>query len=332
VKINFSISSLRRSLNGLVANFMARAKFRRLTLRSATAKVAARPLPPACRAFSLVELLVVMSLLSLIVLALMQVFSATQRAFRAGVTQTDVMEGSRAAVEMITADLRGMTPSYGANVDGVVNNGPVNFFSLPNAYAYTPLHQVLPGSTVPRTNLLNYFFILNRENTKWTGVGYIVDTTSTAPLYPLYRYSRSIYLTQSPRDLFDDFLNKINKAQWTNMSHVIDGVVHLVVRPYDVNGRLMTNGYTFGMKPPGATIFFSPASAHGEMSFYFQSNAIPASVELEFGKLEDRAIKRAGSVASSYSALTNYLSGQAGSVHIFRQHIAIPNVDRSAYP
>jgi prepilin-type N-terminal cleavage/methylation domain-containing protein len=320
VKINFPISNVRRALNRPAGRSTPR--FQVSGFRFQVSR----------RAFSLVELLIVMTLLSLIVLALMQVFSATQRAFRAGVTQTDVMEGSRAAVDMIAADLRGLTPSYGTNVDGLVNGGSVNFFSVPNAYAYTPLHQALPGGSPPRTNLLNYFFILNRENTKWTGVGYIVDTTSTAPLYPLYRYSVSINLNQSPRLLFNDFINKINNAQWTNMSHIIDGVVHLVVRPYDLNGRLLTNGYTFGMKPPGATIFFSPAAAYGEMSFYFQSNAIPASVELEFGKLEDRALKRAVSVASSYSALTNYLSGQAGSLHIFRQQIAIPNVDRSAYP
>ena len=50
--------------------------------------------PSTCnsrRAFSLVEVLVVISLLSLIVLALMQVFSTTQQAFRASVTQQDVL-------------------------------------------------------------------------------------------------------------------------------------------------------------------------------------------------------------------------------------------------
>ena len=48
--------------------------------------------------FSLVEVLVVVSLLSLIVLALMAVFSSTQKAFRSAVTQTDVLEGGRAGM------------------------------------------------------------------------------------------------------------------------------------------------------------------------------------------------------------------------------------------
>ena len=83
------------------------------------------------KGFSLVELLVVMTLLSLIVLALMAVFNSTQQAFRAGVTQTDVLEGSRAAVDLITADLRGLTPSGGMtnyfDGNGGYHPGAVNF-------------------------------------------------------------------------------------------------------------------------------------------------------------------------------------------------------------
>ena len=75
-------------------------------------------------AFSLIEIMVVVSLLSLIVLALMEVFSSTQRAFRASVTQADVLEGSRAAVDLIASDLRNLTPS------GDVKYGAVNFFVL----------------------------------------------------------------------------------------------------------------------------------------------------------------------------------------------------------
>ena len=106
------------------------------------------------RAFSLVEVLVVMTLLSIIVLALMQVFTTTQRAFRAGVTQTDVLEGSRAAVDLISSDLRSMTASGGYS-NAVT--GPVNFFALDNNYyglpslGYWPLIQSLPGTGTQRS-------------------------------------------------------------------------------------------------------------------------------------------------------------------------------------
>ena len=63
--------------------------------------------------FTLIEVMVVVVLLSLIVVALMSVFSSTQTAFRASVTQTDILEGGRAAMDMIAQDLKEMAPSLG---------------------------------------------------------------------------------------------------------------------------------------------------------------------------------------------------------------------------
>ena len=91
-------------------------------------------LPPSPRnvaarsAFTLVEMMVVIALLSLIVVALMAVFSSTQRAFRASVTQTDVLGNGRATVNLIASDLRGLRPSDGiSNLVNGVPYGPVNF-------------------------------------------------------------------------------------------------------------------------------------------------------------------------------------------------------------
>ena len=59
--------------------------------------------------------MVVMTLLSLIVLVLMAVFNSTQSAFRASVTQAGVLESGRAAMDLMAADLRAMSPSLGAS-------------------------------------------------------------------------------------------------------------------------------------------------------------------------------------------------------------------------
>ena len=277
-------------------------------------------------AFSLVEVLLVVSLLSLIVLALMNVFNATQTAFRASLTQTDVLEGSRAAMQLITTDLRGMTPSGGAsNVVGITTYGPVNFFTVANDNNYIPLSQNLPGSSVRRVNLLNKFFVLGRQNNKWIGVGYVVDNTNSSPLYPLYRFYRETNITTSPVVLFNEFANAINGAQWTNMSHVMDGVVHLVVRAQDTNGVWIDNNYT------NAQNHLRLGSVYGEAQFYMFSNTVPASVELQFGVLEDRPLARAESLPFQSVAQSNYLAQQAGRVHLFRQLVPIPNVDPTAY-
>jgi len=287
--------------------------------------------------FSLVEVLIVVSLLSLIVLALMAVFSSTQKAFRSAVTQTDVLEGGRAAVDLLASDLRTLVPSGGEsnNFNGPIYP-PVNFFAVDNnqssALAYTPLLQSLSGSTAQRTNVLNYFFVLGRENTKWTGTGYAVNCTNTDALYSLYRFHAETNIQASPYGLFNAFITAVNFGQWTNMSRVVDGVVHLTVRAYDPNGYWMTNTYQFNGNAWSTNknvTFFPPV--WGEVGFYMFSNTVPAAVQLEIGVLEDRALARAESLPKNSPAQLNYLREQAGKVHLFRQRVTIPNVDPTAY-
>jgi hypothetical protein len=299
----------------------------------------------------MVELLVAMTLLSLIVLVLMTVFNSTQRAFRASVTQTDILEGGRAAMDLITTDLRTMVPAGGVYVSNgnfyagsVISSNTVNFFALDNSYAYCsfsggtllyqPLRQTLPGGSALRANVLHYFFLLGRENTKWTGVGYVVNATNTSPLYPLYRFYAETNISVPPVALYLAFVNAVNQSQWTNMSHVLDGVVHMTVRPHHVNGYWMTNYAQWVNGQPvtnNNTSFMPPA--WGEVGFFMFTNMVPAAVDLQLGVLEDRTLQRAESLPNFAPAFaqSNYLSGQAGHVQIFRQRVAIPSVDYTAY-
>ena len=274
------------------------------------------------RAFSLVEVLLVVSLLSLIVLALMAVFSSTQRAFRAAVTQDGVLEGSRATMELLARDLRTLTPSGGAS------NGPVNFFVFANP-TNSLLVQSLPGGSVARTNLLDYFFLLGRQNTKWTAVGYIVDSSSTSPLYPLYRFYAETNTTSSPTTLYNLFSSQIGSPQTSaNMSHLVDGVVHLTVHAYDPSGNQISPTYTNALN----LTFASAAPGYGEAQFFMFSNTVPAAVEVQLGVLEDQVLAHAQSLPFQSAAQSSYLSQQAGTVHLFRQRASIPNVDPTAYP
>ena len=294
----------------------------------------------ALLAFSLIEVLLTVTLLSLIILALMNVFSSTQQAFRASVTQTDVLEGGRAVMQMIADDLRELThsdkPPVGSptNVSSSGIFAPVNFSTTANSYNYSPLIQSLPASAGQRINLLNYFFILkyDSEHNKWIGIGYIVDTASATALYPLYRFYAEADKNANPLALFSGFNNAVLTAQWTNMSHLMDGVVHLVVRAHDPNGGWINNFSTNVANTFYASPVTTPAGpfSWGEGQFYMFSNTIPAAVELQLGIIEDRTLQRAESLPT-YNSRTNYLEKQSGHVHIFRQLVIIPNVDPSAY-
>jgi len=283
-------------------------------------------------AFSLIEVLVVSSLLILIVLGLLAVFDRTQQAFTASMTQTDVLQGGRGAMDLIASDLEQMTPSFG------VSNGAVNFYAAVPAN-YTPLTNTLPGSVQIRTNVLEDLFVLTRQNLSgvdsWVGIGYAVDTSQngvspSAPFDPLYRFATNCPVATNPVSLFNAFYNAVvfSDSITNSGSHLMDGVVDLRARAYDANGVWMTNTYAFyaNQTTTNPNVQFPPP-AWGETGFYMYSNMLPATVEVELGVLEAGALQRAESLLTP----TNYLAQQAGRVHLFRRRVLIRNLDPAAY-
>ena len=281
--------------------------------------------------FTLIEVMVAISLLSLIVIALMAVFNSTQAAFRASVTQTDVLESGRAAMDLIAGDLRALAPSMGySNVAQVNYRGPINFYMANSAKP--PLVQNLTASSSTRTNVQQDIFILSRGNQNgvptWYGTGYTVYLTPSNT-YSLYRFSnhRPVAQSTSASNLFyTDFVTFLAHPNDGNYSHLLDGVVGLRLRAFDANGALIvTNQINI---TTNAVPFYQ----------VFYSNALPGSVEIELATLEDRTLLRADSRPGDLPALppgdsrTQYLEGQASKVHVFRQRVAIPNVDPSVYP
>ena len=272
--------------------------------------------------------MVVMALLSLIVIALMGVFNSTQAAFRASVTQTDVLEGGRAAMDLITTDLRAMTAA-----DGVSNTLAVNFYA--GVSTAQPLVQPLVGSAYSRGYVLETVFLLSRQNQTWTGVGYHVDTASAGPLNPLYRFSMSTNVSalNGPAMIYRAFSQDVYNVTFTNSppwSRLMEGVMGFRARAYDPNGVWLTNGYaSLPVVPVKNAAFFGPM--YGEVGVFMYSNALPASVEVELATLEDHVLSRAGTWVNGSAGQSNYLAQQAGKVHIFRQRANIPNVDPSVY-
>jgi hypothetical protein len=266
--------------------------------------------------------MVVVVLLSLIVIVLMGVFNSTQTAFRASVTQTDVLEGGRAAMDLMSGDLKAMTPSLG------VNNGAVNF--CVTSYGYPPLYQSLVASGNTRANIQENFFILSLGNQggvpTWFATGYAVYLSPTN-LYSLYRFSASspVATPGMPGNLFYNYFEAFTNVP-TGYSHLIDGVVGLRLTAFDVNGATITNN----LAASNMRTNFLP-NVPGTPGYYFYSNAVPAAVEIEMATLEDRTLQRASTWPNNSIAQSNYLAQQSGKVHVFRQRISIPNVDPSAY-
>jgi hypothetical protein len=278
-----------------------------------------------------------MVLLSLIVLALMTVFNSTQKAFRASLTQTDMLESGRLAMGLMVGDLETMAPA---------GSYAVNFYSevTPFTSPPSPSYQSLVGVSNPgtmRTNVLEKFFSLSRQNVNgtpsWVGTGYVVSTNSPdGALYPLYRFytNVSVMATNSPLTLYYAFLQTplTNSPPW---SHLMDGAVALRVRAFDNGGRWITNDLivTNGISTNQVVWAYPsyPFTWSEPSQFYMLSNIVPASVEVELGVLEDVVLRRAESFNGNLFAQTNYLAQHAGQVHLFRQRVLIRNVDPTAY-
>jgi len=292
--------------------------------------------------FSLIEVMVTVSLLTVIILGLLLMFNQTQRAFRTGMTQTDVLEAGRATMDMLAREMEQMTPSQ--YPDRVFSSGiryrVTNFFAEPSpSFDWrTPLIQELPGNRISRTNLIQRLFFLTKLNQDLLGTGYeVIPDDANGCVGALYRYggiNRGAVVTLS-----EQFL----RAPVTNLNKIADGIVHLRVRAFSRNGYLVTTNLftrtnaTFPLKAAGPwtnianALAFNSAADLNQAACYFMSNAVPGYVELELGILEPQTLQRYRSIPIG-NAARQYLSNHVAQVHIFRQRVPIRNVDLSAYP
>lgn len=293
------------------------------------------------RAFSLVEILIAVSLMGFMILGLMAMFGHTQRAFRVGMAQTDVLETGRATMGLLAGEFECATAS---GLGGVTNFAVYyydNFYST----------NALPGTTGVRTNVLEQAFFLVRENQKWHGIGYLVaapnQAMTNAKVGTLYRFQTpwSREGTNNPSSLAYNFLRVANNAifNWkdlvrekdnntnlsTNLHRVADGVIH-----FRVQAGNRTNGLIEPSTIPpnwtnniaARTNWLPPA----EISYVFTSNAVPAYVDLELGILESAVWERMKSIPND-DTRHRYLQRQAARIHLFRRQATVHNVEPEAY-
>ncbi|HOW66286.1 MAG TPA: prepilin-type N-terminal cleavage/methylation domain-containing protein [Candidatus Paceibacterota bacterium] len=303
------------------------------------------------RAFSLVEVLLVATIMSVIVYGLYRMFDQTQRALRSNTTQVDVLEAARAAVEMISRDIEQCAVSQ--------MSGATNLMArivYPNANFFQPSRQALitnqnPAFNVYRTNFLQELLFLTRYKDNWGAIGFFAGGSSSNSFVPvtngigtLYRFS---YFHEPPLFRLNTNLLIIQRQRFdlrTNASPLLEGVVHFSLKAFDPQGTPLEafGGSTFpgyqilnlrrgenqpSFLGPYNVVLQSEAYVNGRTRFLFVSNAMPAYVELEVGILEPRAIERLKGFPQA-AQQQRYLEQHAGMVHLFHKRIPI----RSATP
>lgn len=261
---------------------------------------------PRTSAFSLIEMMVAVTLLLIIIAALLAVFYQTQRAFRLTATQVDVLESGRAAMELLTGELPEISASG--------RDGQVNVYAQT---AFPALIQPRPAPSAPRVNLIQDFFFLRQNNDDWIGTGYFVLPFSTEPIGTLYRFELSVTNVTDNSQIYWLFTNFLAATQQNpppaNSHRVIDQVVDLRISPYNAQGQFWTN------------------YVDSKYSFTnsFTNSALPAYLDLELGILEPRAFERYKALADPLVKGTDptrafqYLSNHVEKVHLFHQRIPI---------
>lgn len=257
--------------------------------------------------------MVVTVLLAVIIIGLVSMFAQTQKAFRASMTQVDILESGRAVTELVTRDLEQITPSHRTDA--------VNFFAqIPDV---APLVQPITGnpSVVGRVNVMEELFFVARENQTWKGFGYRVSNPADG-MGSLYRFATNFGFGFDPANIFRTY----NNTPLSGMSRIVDGVVHFKVRAFDA-----TNGWqTIDSRPFNTFVEMSTKVPTEVGVYYYSNNIVPAFVEIELGVLEERARDRALAIPAGI-ARSNYLAQQSSQVHLFRIRVPIRNVDPAAY-
>jgi prepilin-type N-terminal cleavage/methylation domain-containing protein len=271
------------------------------------------------RAFTIVELLVAISILTLIVLVLYGLFDQVQRALRSNIAQVDVHEGGRAGMELMS---REMEQIQAANV---LTN--VNLFT---SFSAIPSRQALPSPGEERLNALEEVFFLSRWNKHWIGTGYrvlAIDTNgipvgfANTGVGTLCRYSLSNHVANVRSPSLYSRVMGVVPSNFTNYQRVIDGVIDFRVRAYDRNGMLITNNFNTNILS-GLFVRTNLFDKDVDYGYAFTNKALPAFLEIQLAVLEPQVLERYRSFPNAIVA-SNYLARQAGAIHLFQQRVPI---------
>jgi len=279
-------------------------------------------------AFSLLEILVAVGILALIMVGLLAMFYQTQRAFRSGSMQVDVLESGRAINQLLSRELQELT---------LPGQAPKTNLA---AVSYPPL--VLPltsgGNGATREYRLQDLIFLTfrtRTNDEWVGTIYTIgDAGPNAGLgvATLYQYSTTVPL--DPANSPSDTLNRLYANLWnvyaatkngplaSGFHRVADGIVHFKLLAYNADGLLYSN--SFGNSFGGLTLFNVGNVGQNDYDYYF-TNYLPSYLDLELGVLDPRAVAQFRARTNNPVLARGYLTDHVGSIHLFKQRIPIRN-------
>lgn len=313
----------------------------------------------ACVGFTVLELLLAVSIMTVIVIGLYTVFDQTQKALRGTISQVDVLEGIRATSDLVGRELEG-----------------VSYLALPrytNFYvARNPLTESVPivglSQNALLTTVIQDVFFHTRVGERWTAIGFWVgplrtNANLTAPISVgrLYRFSTNITEGQirgmaAPNNNAaqrNALLTAFHSNQRIPLSApILDGVVHFRIIAYDESGVPLypaTNQFsqnyldlldaqfdqlrnTFVLAADSTFAATIEAGPGQSMQYLFSDLSFPShpgAIDVELGVLEPQVVRQYESIAEVQPLeAAKFLSRHAGQIHLFRQRIPLRNAPK----
>ncbi len=314
------------------------------------------------RAFTILELLVAVSVMTLVIYVLYALFNQTQMALRKNAAQVDVSEGGRAAMEMIVRELSQMEVSgYPAIIDPqsqLTYSGSKSFLSRTTPGAW-PLLLAYQSEALPpeedawaidqgfRTNILQDFTFTSRGDSGFLVTSYrVIGAANGIGTLARCRTNGSLRVTAPEQvqfnksDIFNRFyFDRIASAPPEVFEPITDGVIHLSITPYDHLGRTLSHGRLFydplglNLERRGATgqaLF--PVATNRPVDGTLRQDSDAQSQAQFYGALPGYFDIELGvlepQVLKQVRALptaiqANFLGRQIGKVTLFRQRIPI---------
>jgi prepilin-type N-terminal cleavage/methylation domain-containing protein len=297
------------------------------------------------RAFSLMELMLSVSIMVVIVGALYAMFYQTQKALHSSVNQVDVLESGRVAMDLLGRELSQMAPTRLAgglppaaftrrNANDSValftalQGEGVNFAAFLTP-VYQPVVQRLPvAGNLFRTNRLQEIYFFSRYGQAVSGTCYrVLYANNGVGTLSRFTTNANVADLQRLRLPVSSLALLAEQQASTNFAPIASGVIHFRVLAYDTFGLPMTwptNRYDANSVwlVPDPYDLSAPAAAK-ETRCAFVSNALPAYLDIELGVLEPTTLAQFQSFPAGSSMATSFLSNHIGQVQLFRQRVPI---------
>lgn len=298
---------------------------------------------PALRAFTLIEMMISVSVLVFILLIVMSFMNTVAATWTSGDQTASTFQDGRAILDLIGRELTHaeMSPS----LQFITN--PSGLGARPNSdsiFWQAPLTYRVSGSATAITSLCE--------------IGYYIDTS--------YNFKR-FFVPPSDTTNFQVFANEPSDtgASWitinsTTTSTIAAGAVGLWIRCYDANGDLIPWAGNNGNGAATSTSIrynsaahIRPATLGTSNSFIYtnastaRTNVLPNAVELTLVLIDDKTLKKASVITSMIPALsppspanpsgvptaiTNFnnslIANKVATARTFTLRVVIPNASR----